>query len=145
VLEKLNLTDLHIVLNDEGYAVWREMPGTEHDTAVDLMKFAKWKENKALYFLANRTLMFLCLKASRGTRKGPQMALDEGTPPGNIELRKVMNPHVIFQLSWGYKLQREKLAVDDMSLYAGVLDNAALGRPNVTYLIKAKRRGAPSP
>jgi hypothetical protein len=30
-------------------------------------------------------------------------------------------------------------------LYAGVLDNAALGRPNVTYLIKAKRRGAPNP
>jgi hypothetical protein len=28
-LEKLNITDLHIVLNDEGYAVWRETPGTE--------------------------------------------------------------------------------------------------------------------
>jgi hypothetical protein len=26
-LERLDATDLHIVLDDEGYAVWQEMPG----------------------------------------------------------------------------------------------------------------------
>jgi hypothetical protein len=53
-----------------------------------------------------------------------------------------MNPHVIFQFSWGNKLEKEKLAIDDMSIYGGQGDDLApLGRPNVLYLIKALRKG----
>jgi hypothetical protein len=53
----------------------------------------------------------------------------------------MVNPHVIFQFSWANALDYEKRAVDDMSLFAGVSDYIALLRPNVTYLIKAKRKG----
>ncbi len=56
-----------------------------------------------------------------------------------------MNPHVIFQFSWGNKIEREKLAVDDMSMFAGQDDLAPLGRPNVLCLIKVKRKGDPIP
>jgi hypothetical protein len=56
-----------------------------------------------------------------------------------------MNPHVIFQFSWGNKIEKEKAAVDDMSKYAGQDDLAPLGCPNVLYLIKTKRKGDPNP
>jgi hypothetical protein len=76
---------------------------------------------------------------------GPDRVDEDGGAVGNTDLGKTVNPHVIFKFSWGNKLEDEKLAVDDMSLYAGVRDYAALGRPNVTYLIKAKRKGEPNP
>jgi hypothetical protein len=56
-----------------------------------------------------------------------------------------VNPHVIFQFRWGNTLEKEKHAVDDMTMYAGVGEYEALGHPNVAYLIKAKRKGDPSP
>jgi hypothetical protein len=47
-LEKLNLTDLHIVLNNEGYAVWREMPGPIHNAAVRGIQtnFQRWEQEQ---------------------------------------------------------------------------------------------------
>jgi hypothetical protein len=56
-----------------------------------------------------------------------------------------VTPHVIFQYSWGNIFEKEKHAVDDMTMYAGVGEDEAFKRPNVVYLIKAKRRGNPSP
>jgi hypothetical protein len=56
-----------------------------------------------------------------------------------------MNPHVIFQFSWGNKIEGEKLAVDDMPMFAGQDDLASLGRQNVLCLIKVKRKEDPNP
>jgi hypothetical protein len=81
---------------------------------------------------------------------GPDRLNQRGRVRGNTELQKKVNPHVIFSNSVGIMrsttrkanaLDYEKRAVDDMSLFAGVSDYMALLRPNVTYLIKAKRRG----
>jgi hypothetical protein len=153
-LEKLNLTDLHIVLNDEGYAVWREMPGTVHNTGVNAihMEFAKWKEEQgAVLFSRLEADVFVSKSFELNKKRCPDFAIwgpdrlnERVGVKGNAELKKVMNPHVTFQFSWGNNLEREKLAVDDMSLYAGVGEHEALERPNVVYLIKAKRRGAPN-
>jgi hypothetical protein len=76
-LEKLNITDLHIVLNDEGYAVWRETPAlSKHDTAVDviLMKFAKWKEEQGAVLFDKQNANVFFLQASRGTRNVAQIS-----------------------------------------------------------------------
>jgi hypothetical protein len=48
-LEKLNLSDLQIVRNEQGYAVWREMPGPIHNAAVEEIQelFNAWKGEQA--------------------------------------------------------------------------------------------------
>jgi hypothetical protein len=45
-LERFELTDLHVVLNTEGNAVWREMPSSEHRRAVDVIKNNCTRGNK---------------------------------------------------------------------------------------------------
>jgi hypothetical protein len=49
-LEELDVTDLHIVLNTEGFTVWREMPDQEHKWAVQEIEieFDEWKEGKGV-------------------------------------------------------------------------------------------------
>jgi hypothetical protein len=49
-LDKLNLSDLQIVRNDQGYAVWREMPGPFHNAAVEEIEqlFRAWKGEQIL-------------------------------------------------------------------------------------------------
>jgi hypothetical protein len=73
---------------------------------------------------------------------GPDQLDEDGLPHANAG--KAVNPHLIFQFSWG-KFEKEKLAVGNMTMYAGLGNYEALGRPNVVYLIKAKRRENPSP
>jgi hypothetical protein len=55
VQEKIGLSDLQLVLNSEGYAVWREMPETEHNSGVWLIEdeFSKWKQEQGAVLYAN--------------------------------------------------------------------------------------------
>jgi hypothetical protein len=64
-LERFELTDLHIVLNTEGFAVWREMPSSEHARAVDVIeaKFHAWKQDRIVKSAMNP--MSLWIKAKR--------------------------------------------------------------------------------
>lgn len=65
--------------------------------------------------------------------------LDESEEVIAVEGNAV-NPHVVFQFSWGHDLKDERDAVNDMSLYSGARDYAPLLRPNVIYLIKTIRK-----
>jgi hypothetical protein len=46
--QKIGLSDLQIVLNSEGYAVWREMPDPNRNTGVRVIsrEFGKWKRKQ---------------------------------------------------------------------------------------------------
>jgi hypothetical protein len=148
-LEKLDLTDLQIVLNEEGYAIWREMPSYIHNGAVDtiLNLFQVWKQEQGAQLFGKQEADVLVSSATN-TKRCPDYAIygpDRLTALGNVRgvaaLHAVMNPHVIFQFSCGDKFRTEKRAVDDISLLAGVGDYHDLKRPSVVYLIKARREG----
>jgi hypothetical protein len=70
--QKIGLSDLQIVLNNEGYAVWREMPDRALSimpvSMLSLQDFGSGSKSKALYFLADKKRTFLCLKAASVTR-----------------------------------------------------------------------------
>jgi hypothetical protein len=153
--DKIGLSDLQIVLNSEGYAVWREMPDTKHNSGVGTirMEFWKWKQEQSAMLDAEKGAdVFVSRSFERNRKRCPDFAIwgpdrlnERGSVRGNAHLGKPVNPHVTFQFSWGNKIEREKLAVDDMSMYGGVGIYEPLGRPNVLYLIKVKRKGDPSP
>jgi hypothetical protein len=152
VQEKIGLSDLQIILNSEGFAVLREMPETKHRIGVSLIdhEFSKWKQEQGAVLSGQReTDVFLSDSFERNKKRCPDFAIwgpDRLTECGKIRvianLKEQMNPHVIFQFSWGNKLEKEKLAIDDMSIYGGQGDDLApLGKPKVLYLIKALQKG----
>jgi hypothetical protein len=152
-LEKYDLTDLQIVRNDEGYAVWREMPGKIHNAAVRQIQipFTTWESEQAAVLFGEKDADVFVSNSYQGNMKrvpdfaiwGPERLCERGGPSYIDETP--VTPHVIFQYSWGNKFENEKHAVDDMTMFAGVGKDEALLRPNVVYLIKAKRKGNPSP
>ena len=99
--------------------------------------------------MAKKKRRFLCPKLRAVTEKrypdfaiwGPARLDQDGEPLDIATLGKTINPHVVFQFSWGNKLRDEKLAMDDMSVYGGTGELLPLERPNVLFLIKAKREG----
>jgi hypothetical protein len=58
--EKLDLSDLQIVRNEQGYAVWREMPGPIHNIAVFEIQelFNAWKGEQVSHNCAAQKQMF---------------------------------------------------------------------------------------
>ncbi|KAL3912079.1 MAG: hypothetical protein SGARI_001333 [Bacillariaceae sp.] len=142
-LEELCRDDLQIIRNKEGYAVWREMPGEERRVAVKKIEqlFNRWKLEHGVEAETEKESNIFVAESEQGNAKrvadlglyGPSRLQD-----GEIRLhgRKCLNPHVIFQLSWGNEIEDEKAAVDDVMNYAGKVDYLALGRPSVAYLIK---------
>ena len=49
-LEKFELGDLHIIFNQDGFPIWREMPGKEHVGAVGkiIFHFEEWKNGRLI-------------------------------------------------------------------------------------------------
>lgn len=102
-LERLGADDLQIVLNGEGFAVWREMPGEAHRSAVreiiDL--FDEWKDGR-LIKVEKEANVFLQDSFSRPKRemRCPDVAIFGPDRLQGRKLRKVggkcMNPHVLF-------------------------------------------------
>jgi len=152
--QKIGLSDLQIVLDSEGCAVWREMPDTKHNAGVDVIldEFEKWKQEQGAVLLGKKGAdVFVSQSFERNKKRCPDFAIwgpdrlkERGRVRGNADLEKVMNPHVMFQFSWGNKIEGEKHAVDDMPMFAGWDDLASLGRPNVLYFIKVKQKGDPN-
>ena len=156
--EKIGLSDLDIVLNSEGYAVWREMPGEIHVRGVNVIQseFFKWKQEQgAVFFATKEPNVFVSDSFGRDRRNkkrcpdfaiwGPDRVDQDGDDSlFDVRLGKSMNPHAIFQFSWGNGIEKEKCAVDDMSMYAGTEDLAPLGLPKMLYLIKVARKGGSS-
>lgn len=159
--EKLGLSDLQIVLNSEGYAVWREMPEIEHDIGVDVIhsEFLSWNNQHHCGKLFGKQDASVFVVDSyekfKNHKRNPDFAiwgpdrLDASKRTLTIKidtnLRKKWNPHVIFQFSWGNSFVKEKRAVNDMSEFAGIDDFAPLERPNVIYLIKVIRKRTSDP
>lgn len=147
--EKIGLDDLQIVLDSKGNAVWRDMPGVFHNAAIDVIRrtFLTWSSDQGAVLDGKQEAdIFVSQSFARNKKRCPDFAiwgpdrLDEsGAARPNADLRKFMNPHVIFQFCWANEIEPEKLAVNDMSKFAGQNDLAPLGRPNVLYLINAKR------
>jgi hypothetical protein len=153
----LDVSDLQVVLNEEGHAVFREMPGEQHRGSVRMMErlFLTWVGNQDNLHNSNmlgekEANVFLNDSVDKNAKRCPDFAifsetrLDEEGDIGAIKsVGKYMNPRVIFQFSWGNEILigKEKDAVDDMMMYAGLGEYQRLGRPNVAYLIKALRRG----
>jgi hypothetical protein len=148
-LEKLNLSDLQIVRNEQGYAVWREMPGPIHNAAVEEIQheFQRWEKDQGALLLGTKEAdVYYMNNFKKNNKRCPDFAIwgpDRLNQRGRVsaELGKKVNPHVIFQFSWGNTLANEKAALDDMSLFAGIREYATLQRPNVLYLIKAIPKG----
>jgi len=114
-LEKNGFRDLHIVLNDDGYAVWRDKPGDAHNDAVKMIdrRFQNWKAQQSPHL--NCTVESILEPNVRVTRSyspkqkgsgkchpdfaifGPERMDDEFGTPKNGDLQLPMNPHVIIQ------------------------------------------------
>jgi hypothetical protein len=152
-LERLHVTDLQIVLDDEGYVVWREMNCAFHNAAVEEIQelFIAWKhrpEQVAQLCILQEPDVYYMKNYKKNNKRVPDLAIwgpdrlnERGRTRENTELQKKVNPHVIVQFSWGNALDYEKRAIDNLSRFAGVSDYSALERPNVIYLIRAKCRG----
>jgi len=153
-LEQYGLRDLRIVLDKEGFAVWREIPGKQHQGAVDVIQFSfdVWKQGRALQ---GRKAANLFVNDSFNTPKNHLRVADfaifgadrlNGHRIRTVN-RKFVNPHVVIQFSWTNDVVAEACAVDDMMQFAGVGEYMGSERPNRAYLIKAKirRRESNSP
>ena len=149
-LEKFELADLHILLNKDGYPIWREMPGEEHNLVTQkiAIRCGRWKNGRSIEFRSGTVNVFLnnSFNSPKNQKRCPDFAMYGSDRLDGEEIRvlnrKSMSPHVIIQFSWTGDFDKEACAIDDMMNYAGVGEYAHLGRPNVAYLIKALRRGA---
>ena len=151
-LVELGLDDLQVVLDKNGHAVWRTMPGDVHRAAVRKIDdlFHAWLKNDALadaHFRAEKEAnVYVNERGKKDAKRSPDLAIfgpsrldEDGDIPAYSG--KTANPNVIFQFGWTNDVEDEKQAVNEMMMYAGKQDYARHGRPNVTILIKALRRG----
>lgn len=157
-LEKNGVSDLRVVLNEDGYAVWKEMPSDAHNNAVGMITdgLDLWRRslphNVAVKGRTEPnvriTRSYSPKRRGSGERQpdfaifGPERLDKYGEPKvqgGDLNLD--MNPHVIIQFGWKNEDDYEEHAIDDMMNYAGVGKYNGLGRPNVAYLIKAIWKG----
>jgi hypothetical protein len=149
-LQRLGVRDLEIVLDKNGLAVWREIPGEQHGVAVEdvINHFDEWKDGRAIKGQKSANIFvndsFNVPKNHLRVANFAMFGTDrlEGRFIRKVKtMRKRMNPHVIFQFSWTNDIVEEALAIDDMMHHAGVGEYNGLGRPNAAYLIKALIRG----
>ena len=151
-LEKLGLDDLHIILDEDGFPIWREMAGKAHVGAVRKIHnlFNEWKDGRPIMGSREENIFVNdSFNRPKNVKRCPDFAIFGPDRVTGLDVRSVddeyMNPHVIIQFSWANDMAKEVLAVDDMMNYAGVGESYIdLGRPNVAYLIKALRHGTTS-
>eukprot|EP00980_Cylindrotheca_fusiformis_P011264 scaffold2594_cov85-Cylindrotheca_fusiformis.AAC.6 len=148
---EFGLRDYHIIRDKDGHAVWREMPGTEHNSVVLLILnlFNNWRFTLGLQVRAYMGQNVLVSDSEQGnairlpdvgvwgpTRlSGTRIIRGQGGNP--------MNPHVIIEVSLIKHIDDEKAAINDVMNHAGIGEYAALGRPNVAYLIKVLQTEPP--
>ena len=150
-LEKFCLADLHILLNQDGFPIWREMPFDEHADVVLRIhrRFDEWKNGRPMLGRTERNVMVnQSFNTPPNARRRPDFAIFGPDRLNGLSIRKVngksMTPHVIIQFSWTTPLAYEKCAIDDMMMYGGMGEYIHLGRPIVAHLIKAMRHGTES-
>ena len=150
-LVKLGLDDLHILLNHDGFPIWREKPGDPHFGAVSKIIdcFDQWKNDRLVKGRVNpKVLVNDSFNKPRNAKRCPDFAIFGPNRLDEDGIRSMngvyMTPHVIIQFSWTNTLAYEKCAVDDMMNYAGVGEYIHLGRPIVAYLIQPLHRGTES-
>jgi len=143
-LEKFFLADLHILLNQDGFPTWREMPGDEHaDVVSEIMnRFDEWKNGRLILGRSERNVFVnKSFNTPPNMKRCPDYAIFGPDRLNGLRIRKVnreaMHPHVIIQFSWTSTFAYEKCAIDDIMMYGGMGEYIHLGRPNVAYLIKA--------
>eukprot|EP00980_Cylindrotheca_fusiformis_P010946 scaffold2502_cov78-Cylindrotheca_fusiformis.AAC.1 len=138
------LSDYHIIRDKDGHAVWREMPGKEHNGVVDLIQvlFDNWRFTHGQQVRASTIQNLLVSDSEQGNAIrlldvglwGPTRLYEDGAV--RIQDRETMNPHVIIEVSLIKHIDGEKAVIKDVMNHAGIGEYAALGRPNVSYLIK---------
>jgi hypothetical protein len=147
-LENFELDDLHIILNQDGFPIWREMAGKEHFGVVGkiIFHFEEWKNSR--FILGSKKVnVFVNDSFNRppNEKRCPDFAIygPDRLTGGEIRIvnEDVMNPHVTIQFSWTNSLANEKCAVNDIMNFAGIGEYIHQGRPNVAYLIQALPRG----
>ena len=151
-LEKFCLDDLRILLNQDGYPIWREMPGSLHNRVVSeiIHRFNEWKNRRPILCEKEENVFVNeSFNTPPNVKRCPDFAVygpDRLHGFGVCAVNGVlMHPHVIIQFSWTSTLAYEKCAIDDMMMFGGMGEYIDLGRPNVAYLIKALRRAPESP
>ena len=110
----MDIRDLQVVLNEQGYAVWREMPRAAVEVVIDL--FTAWK--KGLSDKGEKEPnIFVNQSFATNDKRCPDFAIwgpDRLRPNGKVRAgvitdRKFVNPHVIFTFSWGNEnVERKK-------------------------------------
>jgi len=143
-LEKFYLDDLHILLNQDGFPIWREMPSDEHsDVVLEIRRsFDEWKNGRPILCDKGRNVMVdQSFNTPPNVKRCPDFAIFGPDRLNGLRIRpvnrKAMHPHVIIQFSWTSTFAYEKCAIDDMMMYGGMGEYIHLGRPNVAHLIKA--------
>ena len=144
-LEKFYLADLHILLNQDGFPIWREMPSDEHADVVSriIHRFDEWKNGRSIK-CNTRPIVYVndSFNRPKNERRYPDLAIfgpdrfdEDGIRIVNADM---MNPHVIIQFHWknNNNVEQDPFAVDDIMHYAGMGEYIHLGRPTVAYLIK---------
>jgi hypothetical protein len=134
-LENLGLNDRRIVLNHDGFPIWRDMPGNPHVEAVEefIDRFDEWKKKgRPTTIKCTRAKVNVYVNASfnrpPNVKRCPDFAIYGPDRLQGNKIRKVrngerMNPHVIIQFSWTSTLfANEKWAIDDMMSYAGMCE-----------------------
>eukprot|EP00980_Cylindrotheca_fusiformis_P000991 scaffold269_cov125-Cylindrotheca_fusiformis.AAC.7 len=148
--DEFGLGDCHIIRDKDGYAVWREMPGDEHNTVVMLIVklFSVWKDEQS----RTRERDLLVIRAwpgqnvyvsrsySQNAKRLPNLGLWgpsrlKANGIVRVQDRKPMSPHVVIQVRMTTSLDSERAAMFDMMTFAGQDEYHALGRPRMGYLI----------
>eukprot|EP00980_Cylindrotheca_fusiformis_P026404 scaffold16066_cov109-Cylindrotheca_fusiformis.AAC.10 len=147
-LEEFGLDDYkHIILGNDGRAIWEEMQGKEHREVVDLFQreFTRWgsenghglqgvKADKEVNVLVSRSFRNNAKRIPDMSLFGPNRLNENGSIRGQDY--EPMNPHVVIEISLTSSFsKKEQASILDMMAFAGKGDYAALGRPNVAYLI----------
>ena len=150
-------SDLRIVLNDQGYAVWQEMPGDGHNTGMEIIveTFQSWAARTQCGVKGKENVNIRLTRTFSPKRIGRERHPDYALYGPDRLLGKVVrthqlagetvpkleNPHVAIQFGWANEDTYETYAIDDMMNYAGVRKYSALKRPVVAYFIKAMWKG----
>lgn len=119
-LEKYSVDDLQIILNKQGFPIWREMPGEAHRCAVGEIAglFDEWKNGRRIRG-EKEANVFLNDSFSRPKKEKrcPDFAI---FGPDRVQGRRIrtvsgkfMNPHVSIQFSWTNYIAEDAFAIDD--------------------------------
>lgn len=150
-LEQLGLPNLRIVLNDQGFAVWQEMPGPIHNAGVQKIQksFQDWEKEQegAVLYGEKRADVYYMQNFKKDIKHCSDYAIWGPDCLESDEVAavdgKALNPHVVFQFSWGddiHLMRRRRQSTTCPCTLAYMITRPLNALLNVIYLIRTLRK-----